>query len=63
MLTHQPQRHCRVGGLTGERALLCLQRFELRLLGVDLVLDAEQAIDRARALEQGAQLRDRRLRR
>ena len=39
------QRHRRVAGLVAERALLRLHRLQVRFLGVDLVLDAQQFAD------------------
>ncbi len=49
-------------GLVGQGALAGEQGFQAGLLVVDLVLHGEQAADRARVAQQGAQLADRRLR-
>jgi hypothetical protein len=50
-----------VCGLVVQRALLRLQRLQVRLLVVDLLLHGEQVGDRAGVLEQRPQLSDRRL--
>ena len=55
------ERHRRVGGLVVERLLLREHRLQVGLLGVDLVLDAEQPADVSGVLEQRPQLGDRRL--
>jgi hypothetical protein len=50
-------------GLVGQGALLGEQRFQAGLLVVDLILHGQEAADRTRVAQQGAQLADGGLRR